>query len=92
MVLLRAAVLLLALSPTNAFLIRQQTISASRISASPIKILKSHVQRPSGQVSLHASATGIVPYYEELMERMPSKKVLEVVDKANGTPIVASGE
>ena len=41
---------------------------------------------------LNASSSGIIPYYEEIMERMPSKNVLDVVEKAKGTPIVASGE
>ncbi len=49
---------------------------------------------PSGRIdrrsksALHAN---LIPY-DELMERLPSKTVLEAVEKANGAPIVASGK
>lgn len=92
MVPLRVASLLLLSLSADGFSIRPST--GPKISASPIKIQKSYVQRPPRQAvaPLQASSSGIIPYYEELMERMPSKRVLEVVDKARGSPIVASGE
>mmetsp|Transcript_1537 Transcript_1537/g.2962 ORF Transcript_1537/g.2962 Transcript_1537/m.2962 type:complete len:628 (+) Transcript_1537:104-1987(+) len=51
-------------------------------------ILPGH--RSQGTGPLFASSSNIIPYYDELMERLPSKKVLEAVDKSNGDPIVAS--
>ncbi|KAL7540748.1 hypothetical protein ACHAXR_012987 [Thalassiosira sp. AJA248-18] len=39
---------------------------------------------------LFASSSNIIPYYDELMERLPSKKVLKAVETSNGGPIVAS--
>ena len=53
-------------------------------------ILTNH--RTEGIGPLFASSSNIIPYYDELMERLPSKKVLEAVDKSNGDPIVASGK
>ena len=38
------------------------------------------------------SGGGIIPSYDELMERLPPKKVLQAVEKSKGGPIVASGE
>ena len=50
--------------------------------------------RPNHHGALFASSSSnnnIIPYYDELMERLPSnKKVIEAVEKANGAPIVAS--
>ena len=37
-----------------------------------------------------SSNQNIIPYYNELMERLPSKKVIQTIDKSNGSPIVAS--
>lgn len=92
----RNLTLLLLAAASDAFS-RPTTINTvSRFSASPIKIPKISNVPPRSScravTTLQASSNGITPYYEVLMERMPSKKVLEVVDKARGTPIVASGE
>ena len=40
--------------------------------------------------ALYSSSTnGIMPYYNELMEKLPSKKVIEAIEKSKG-PVVAS--
>jgi len=40
---------------------------------------------------LHAGTTSsIIPNYSELMERIPSKKVISAIEQSNGQPIVAS--
>ena len=53
----------------------------------------SSYDRRRGDGSLFAgSGGGIIPSYDELMERLPPKKVLQAVEKSKGGPIVASGE
>eukprot|EP00956_Cyclotella_meneghiniana_P030939 scaffold79699_cov33-Cyclotella_meneghiniana.AAC.1 len=68
--------------------------------SSPIKIRSSSsttISNPrhhgsSSSLQASISSGGVIPYYQEIMERMPSKAVLDVVEKADGRPIVASGE
>ncbi|KAL7484550.1 hypothetical protein ACHAW6_010185 [Cyclotella cf. meneghiniana] len=96
--ILSTLLLLASASTTNAFpirlpaLARGTTIHPGISCSRPEKTLPprpKHVRRPRQAVSaLYAS--DIIPYYEALMERMPSKKVLDVVEKARGSPIVAS--
>ena len=66
------------------------TLHQSSASAS---IIQRQRNRPNHHGALFASSSSnnIIPYYDELMERLPSnKKVIEAVEKANGAPIVAS--
>ena len=48
--------------------------------------------RRLGPLYSSRSSSDIIPYYEELMERLPSQSVLNAVEKAKGGPVVASGE
>lgn len=94
--LLLNLILLLLAATSDAFSIRPTAI-ATVSTVPPTKLHKircSCLPSSSRQAvtTLQASNNGIIPYYEELMERMPSKKVLEVVDRARGSPIVASGK
>lgn len=45
--------------------------------------------RISAVAPLHSSKTSIMPYYNELMEKIPSKKVIDAIEKSKG-PVVAS--
>ena len=45
--------------------------------------------RISAVTPLHSSTNGIMPYYNELMEKIPPKKVIDAIDKSKG-PVVAS--
>ena len=50
-------------------------------------------RRPARRTGpLFAGGSALIPSYEEIMERLPSKKVLEEVERKRGAPIVASGE
>jgi hypothetical protein len=85
------ALLLIALSSVDSFSIRPSP--TSRIAPTKIQFRpRNNYVQPRASGPLFASGSGIIPYYDELMERMPSKKVLDVVDKARGSPIVASGK
>ena len=39
---------------------------------------------------LYSSTNGIMPYYNELMEKLPPKNVIEAIEKSKGQPVVAS--
>lgn len=54
-----------------------------------IHIDRSHAPR-TGPLFADGGGSTIIPYYEEIMERLPSKKVLEEVERKRGDPIVAS--
>jgi hypothetical protein len=45
--------------------------------------------RNSAVTTLYSSSNGIMPYYNELMEKLPPKKVIEAIEKTKG-PVVAS--
>ncbi|KAL9184642.1 hypothetical protein ACHAXT_012612 [Thalassiosira profunda] len=47
-------------------------------------------RRGVGPLFAGSGGGGIIPSYDELMERLPPKKVLQAVEKSNGGPIVAS--
>lgn len=76
-------------SSSSIIVSHQQHLSNARLSAN----LPGHHHRQSGQkraVGPLFASSNIIPYYDELMERLPSKKVLQAVDKSNGDAIVAS--
>eukprot|EP00986_Skeletonema_menzelii_P015572 scaffold12061_cov146-Skeletonema_menzelii.AAC.2 len=77
-----AAALLCSSSFCNGFAIR------SPMAAAP-KGISLTTSRISAVTPLHSSTNGIMPYYNELMEKIPSKKVIDAIEKSKG-PVVAS--
>jgi len=74
-------------APSGATTLSRRTLSPPHIiprSNAPTD--RRRVQR-TGPLSVGGD---IIPYYDEIMERLPSKIVLEEVDRKQGDPIVAS--
>jgi len=71
---------------TSSIILSHQHLSNARLPAN----LPLHHRRSSDRVGPLFASSNIIPYYDELMERLPSNKVLQAVDKSNGDAIVAS--
>lgn len=79
-----AAVLLFSSSCCDGFAIRP-----SPMTVAPKGMSLTTTPRISAVTPLHSSTTGIMPYYNELMEKIPSKKVIDAIEKSKG-PVLAS--
>jgi hypothetical protein len=83
--LLVVAALVCLSSPCNGFSIRPpMAVLAPKGSMS-----LATTSRNSAVTPLYSSTNGITPYYNELMEKLPPKKVIEAIEKSKG-PVVAS--
>lgn len=79
-----AAALLCSSSSCDGFAIRPPPMTVA-----PKGMLSLTTSRISAVTPLHSSTNGIMPYYNELMEKIPSKKVIDAIEKSKG-PVVAS--
>lgn len=101
---MRLVLLCITILQSDAFSIRPHPTASAPVAVIASRLLSPRAQPNAPIISdsrhygrqirtgpLFAGAgSNIVPYYDELMERLPTKKVIQAVEDGKGDPIVAS--